>query len=696
MILILGMTTIFLTAFAESDPVTIKNEISQFRQFMDPNKTSEYYLDRYNEQGDYKNWFDENFPNITIYEALGFATLELESEELPKRISVVIEGYSYECDEGVNECYIPDSVTIGINGKVTWMNVDSSVHTVVSGKPTDNVGAGNLFHGILVPDAEFTIEFDRDTFGADDYPYFCVIHPWMTGKVTVVMGDDDRSSDDPSISSVMTKKKDLPTRNYTALRTENNPDVIKTDTPERPVVDEKDDDTSPDPIDTNPVMKKYNEYLRNDDNSNVDFIFDNRLTEEFYEQITSMHKFDLYERAISTIDRELRSYPENAELFRLKAYTLYLNGDYDDVIEISDERLKDYPDSITAMRYKIIASEQLSKSSALRAINDLLEENPKNEELFFFKTSILNSLNRYQDVADASEDRLEEYPESETSYDAKVQALKNLQYTDELTDFQKDRFELHKDNDNSDYYNYEFYETTRNLEILEEAANDLVDEYRYHGDISSPELVPTKDSFFNPDVIDAYIELGRLNDALKMIDDVEFSIPPVDSEDAESLLLSYRADIQRELKEYDDALDSIKKGFEILDEVNPSSNTRSKLYLSKALVLEASKEYDDALDSINMGLDTFNVLYDGGSKHLPYYQTKADVLIELGREEDALQIINEGIDEYPSTEYPSLLVSKITLLQKLDRDDEAKETCDEIGKSDARKYPWPDENLCNK
>ena len=45
--------------------------ISKIASFVDPTKDPQYYIDRYNNELAYKEWFDANFPNITIYDAVG-------------------------------------------------------------------------------------------------------------------------------------------------------------------------------------------------------------------------------------------------------------------------------------------------------------------------------------------------------------------------------------------------------------------------------------------------------------------------------------------------------------------------------------------------------------------------------------------------------------------------------------------------
>ncbi|HJJ22757.1 MAG TPA: SHOCT domain-containing protein [Nitrosopumilus sp.] len=40
--------------------------------FVDPSKDPQHYIDRYNNESIYKNWFDTNYPDLTIEEAVGY------------------------------------------------------------------------------------------------------------------------------------------------------------------------------------------------------------------------------------------------------------------------------------------------------------------------------------------------------------------------------------------------------------------------------------------------------------------------------------------------------------------------------------------------------------------------------------------------------------------------------------------------
>ena len=44
--------------------------------FVDPKKDPQHYLDRYSNEPSYKEWFDKNYPDYTIYEAVGLANPE--------------------------------------------------------------------------------------------------------------------------------------------------------------------------------------------------------------------------------------------------------------------------------------------------------------------------------------------------------------------------------------------------------------------------------------------------------------------------------------------------------------------------------------------------------------------------------------------------------------------------------------------
>ena len=49
----------------------IQSEVKKIPRFVDPNKDPNDYLKRYIKESKYKDWFNRNYPNYTIYEAVG-------------------------------------------------------------------------------------------------------------------------------------------------------------------------------------------------------------------------------------------------------------------------------------------------------------------------------------------------------------------------------------------------------------------------------------------------------------------------------------------------------------------------------------------------------------------------------------------------------------------------------------------------
>jgi plastocyanin len=73
-----------------------------------------------------------------------------------------------------NFSFGPQTVTVPVGATVTWTNHDDIPHTVVS---TDGVFKSK----VRDTDEKFAYTFTK----AGTYPYYCTIHPKMTGKVVV-------------------------------------------------------------------------------------------------------------------------------------------------------------------------------------------------------------------------------------------------------------------------------------------------------------------------------------------------------------------------------------------------------------------------------------------------------------------------------------------------------------------------------
>ncbi len=97
------------------------------------------------------------------------------------------------CEETAEGCFLPTTVSIAAGGHVEWTNTDNGMHVVASGNLTDD-DAGSLFNSnMMMAGATFSYTFED----AGDYPYFCMVHPWMVGTVIVEdeSGHDDHGDD---------------------------------------------------------------------------------------------------------------------------------------------------------------------------------------------------------------------------------------------------------------------------------------------------------------------------------------------------------------------------------------------------------------------------------------------------------------------------------------------------------------------
>jgi len=73
-----------------------------------------------------------------------------------------------------NFSFSPGTLTVPVGTTITWTNRDDIPHTVVS---TDGVFKSK----VLDTDEKFSYTFSK----TGTFPYFCSIHPKMTGKVIV-------------------------------------------------------------------------------------------------------------------------------------------------------------------------------------------------------------------------------------------------------------------------------------------------------------------------------------------------------------------------------------------------------------------------------------------------------------------------------------------------------------------------------
>ncbi|KAG2473037.1 MAG: putative Amicyanin [Nitrosopumilales archaeon] len=114
-----------------------------------------------------------------------FATVAMMAVITPTAYAAEVEvnnapGSSVPGCEETNTCFIPSSVKINVGDTVSWSNDDTAAHTVTSGKPATGPD-GNFDSSLLMVGKTFDVTFDN----SGSYDYFCMVHPWMVGKVVV-------------------------------------------------------------------------------------------------------------------------------------------------------------------------------------------------------------------------------------------------------------------------------------------------------------------------------------------------------------------------------------------------------------------------------------------------------------------------------------------------------------------------------
>jgi plastocyanin len=91
------------------------------------------------------------------------------------KVSILQDAFSFS----------PNVINVRTGDTVTWTNHDVIPHTVISGTGPSDPNMGKEFDSglstILMPGKTFSHKFTR----AGEFPYFCQLHPPMTGTVIV-------------------------------------------------------------------------------------------------------------------------------------------------------------------------------------------------------------------------------------------------------------------------------------------------------------------------------------------------------------------------------------------------------------------------------------------------------------------------------------------------------------------------------
>ena len=107
---------------------------------------------------------------------------EAQTLILQPKVTIPHEAASIICKEN-NSCFFPYNIQVAEGTTVTWSNEDTFIHTITSGTPEN--GPDKKFRKVLFPEESFDYTFCCK----GTYKYYCEIHPWAVGLVSVT-GED--------------------------------------------------------------------------------------------------------------------------------------------------------------------------------------------------------------------------------------------------------------------------------------------------------------------------------------------------------------------------------------------------------------------------------------------------------------------------------------------------------------------------
>jgi cytochrome c oxidase subunit II len=92
----------------------------------------------------------------------------------------ILEGSSIQG----NPDFDPDELKVKKGDKITVKNTDTMPHTVTNGKSGSDPTSGKLFDTSIINGGD-SAEIDTASVDAGAHPYYCMVHPYMTGTLTV-------------------------------------------------------------------------------------------------------------------------------------------------------------------------------------------------------------------------------------------------------------------------------------------------------------------------------------------------------------------------------------------------------------------------------------------------------------------------------------------------------------------------------
>jgi plastocyanin len=92
----------------------------------------------------------------------------------------ILEGSSIQG----NPDFDPDELKVKKGDKITVNNADTMPHTVTNGESGSDPNSGKLFDTSIINGGD-SAEIDTTAVDAGAHPFYCMVHPYMTGTLTI-------------------------------------------------------------------------------------------------------------------------------------------------------------------------------------------------------------------------------------------------------------------------------------------------------------------------------------------------------------------------------------------------------------------------------------------------------------------------------------------------------------------------------
>ena len=87
--------------------------------------------------------------------------------------------------------YDPDAAQVPVGNSIVWNNQDTVPHTATSGTGPQDPQSAQLFDTSIINGGEESTAVElQGVSEGQTIPYYCIVHPYMTGELTIVAGGE--------------------------------------------------------------------------------------------------------------------------------------------------------------------------------------------------------------------------------------------------------------------------------------------------------------------------------------------------------------------------------------------------------------------------------------------------------------------------------------------------------------------------